>query len=112
QWLLLLRDSLIHERDNRLILLAGLPAAWLERDGELEVTNAPTHYGVANLRAGWQAGSGTLRLDLNMHTPPSYGYYLFLPCPVAAISVDGSSLGDTLISDSKRIFQLPPTAEA
>jgi hypothetical protein len=89
-WLLLVRDLLLFEDAARLVLLAGVPAAWLERDGALEAIDAPTAWGRVTLRAAWQTADNRLRLTIATDTPPPDGYDLCLPRPAVAAERDGA----------------------
>ena len=91
-WLLLLHDGLLFAEGDRLVLLAGLPAAWLARAGTLEVSDAPTPWGRLTVRAAWTADPDPLHLDLTTATPPPGGYAVWLPRPVARAELDGALL--------------------
>jgi hypothetical protein len=84
-WLLLVRDLLLYEEGDRLVVLAGVPAAWLEGDSTLAAERAPTRFGPVSLRAAWQGA--TLRLDLE-GAPPG-GYEARLPRAGRLVELDG-----------------------
>jgi hypothetical protein len=44
----LLRDGLVYERGNRLVIGMGVPDAW--KDTPFEVTNLPTYFGRVSFR--------------------------------------------------------------
>jgi hypothetical protein len=91
EWLLLLRELLLFEEGDRLVLLAGLPAAWLERAGAVEAPAAPTVWGPLTLRASWSS-DGTLMLTVTGAPGPPGGYEVCLPRPVRAATLDGAPL--------------------
>jgi hypothetical protein len=91
EWLLLLRELLLFEQGDRLVLLAGLPAAWLAQAGAVEAPAAPTAWGPLTLGASWP-GDGTLTLDVTGAPGPPGGYEVCLPRPVLAATLDRVSL--------------------
>ena len=91
EWLLLLRELLLFEEGDRLVLLAGLPAAWLERAGAVGASSAPTAWGPLMLRASWP-GDDTLTLDVTGAPGLPDGYEVCLPRPVLAATLDGDPL--------------------
>jgi hypothetical protein len=91
EWLLLLRELLLFEEGDRIVLLAGLPAAWLERGGAVAAPDAPTAWGPLTLRASWP-GDGTLTLAVTGDPGPPGGYEVCLPRPVLAATLDGAPL--------------------
>ncbi len=56
----LLRDALLYEDGDRLVLLAGVPPDWLKQD--LSWENLPTHFGHCSLSLRWEKGKSFLRL--------------------------------------------------
>ncbi len=67
---LLMRDSLVHEDGDRLVLLAGVPEEWLSR--ELKVRDLPTSFG--KLSFTYRGGKVTIESDLK---PP--GGFVYPP---------------------------------
>jgi hypothetical protein len=114
-WLRLLYDSLlfVEYHNDSIILLPGLPVAWLEREGMLEVTNARTAYGMLNLHASWQANSDRLLLNIDLHNIVPYflGFALRLPRLTATVIVDGKEFYvDPPLPNTRQFFPLPPNA--
>ena len=73
---LLLRDALVFEDGEKLVLFAGVPAKWFSRPMKIE--NLPTHFG--NLSAAWEPGpAGGGRLSLSGAAAPTAGVVLRLP---------------------------------
>ncbi len=80
-WILLVRDLLLYASGDRLMLLAGLPADWLARDGALALERAPTPFGPITLTARWDAAARTLDLAVTPESgagPPG-GYVVAAP---------------------------------
>ena len=75
-YVLLLRDMLLHEDGNKLILLPCVPEAWLDDGKKIEVKNAPTYFGAVSFRIQSFRNKGFLKLTLDAATPPSEGYIL------------------------------------
>ena len=47
---LLVRDSLLYEDGDKLVLLAGVPPGWFTHKEGLEVKNLPTHFGSCSFK--------------------------------------------------------------
>jgi hypothetical protein len=72
---LLIRDSLVHEDGDKLILFAGIPPEWFAR--EIKFEYLPTHHGALNLTyTPNPSGGGTLKLS---GANPPAGYVVRTP---------------------------------
>lgn len=97
---LLLRDCLLHEDGDRLILLGGVPPEWL-RDPRGLKASLPTHFGTCSLE--WTESEGGATLALSGARPPG-GFVLRLPRGFATrVTVDGKEAPGTESGD----FLLP-----
>ncbi len=105
---LLMRDCLVFEANQWLVLLSGVPPAWFIHEDRITIENMPTYFG--NLNMHWkptQAGA-TLRLDGEAR-PPN-GFVLRLPVSLkATIKVDDQTI--STISGGDFILT-PETKEA
>jgi len=74
---LLLRDCMVYEDHNHLVIGAGVPASWMAEGAEFGIGGAPTYFG----RASWEASvSGSaVRVRIESERPPEGGYVLCLP---------------------------------
>ncbi|MGC8833276.1 MAG: hypothetical protein ACP5R4_04405 [Armatimonadota bacterium] len=74
---LLLRDCMLYEEHDHLVVGAGVPEAWMSNGAEFGISGAPTYFG----RAGWnaQVSFGTVRLQIEAERPPNGGYVILLP---------------------------------
>jgi len=63
---LLLRDSLVHEDGDRLVLFAGLPPKW--RNQPLKIENLPTAFGLLTLT--WDGKN--LHIEGDAHPPGGF----------------------------------------
>jgi hypothetical protein len=100
----LVREMLISERGDALELFSGVPDWWLGAEQVIALENAPTHFGVLNLRtestveqtdAGW---SGTLTLSLSGATPPGGFRWRLYRTPDAVEGPPGTMVeGDWLL---------------
>jgi hypothetical protein len=106
-YVLLLRDMLLHEEDNRLVLLSCVPDRWFEPGKVINVEKAVTFFGPVDFRVEAVSNS-EVRVQLRAKTPPPGGYLLALPRPARFLSaqVDGEDI--LAIRDGKLV--LPPTA--
>jgi hypothetical protein len=97
---LLLRDSLAFEQDERLVLLAGVPAAWFQHPEGISIAELPTYFGKLSL--SWKPSGKTVSVELAGAAPPA-GFVLRLPPGLAASAkADGKALevapsGDCLL---------------
>ncbi|MFO0889465.1 MAG: hypothetical protein U0790_10045 [Isosphaeraceae bacterium] len=99
-WFDLYRRMLIHEREDRtLLLLQATPRRWLEDGKKIEVSRAPTYFGPLTMDVVSHAGSGEIRarIDLSGDTPPG-SLLVRLRHPegkaIRAVSVDGRAWTD------------------
>ncbi len=86
----LVREMLVSERGQQLELLTGAPNWWLEAENTIALQDAPTHFGLLNLRTestvqvtdtGWD---GTLTLNVSGAEPPD-GFRWRLPYEPIAV---------------------------
>jgi hypothetical protein len=98
---LLLRDSLVFEDRDKLVLLAGVPSEWFTHPAGLGFERMPTHFGPCSLRYLPTSGGASLEVD---STAPG-GCILALPGTLrAGLRVDGHSVTNTV----GRGILLPP----
>ncbi len=74
---LLLRDSLVYEDNERLVLFAGIPPDWFSRPEGMQIVSLPTHYGLCSLT--YQTTTTGARLVLSGSALPPKGFILRLP---------------------------------
>lgn len=85
---LLLRDCLVFENDNQLVLLGGVPADWFTSDTGLRVENLPTHFG--DISFEWIPSKDGAKLVISGTAMPPDGYIIRLPALLNAIArIDG-----------------------
>jgi len=73
---LLLRDMLLREDGNKLVLLSCVPEAWLDDGKTIEIKNAPTYFGKIGFKVQSFRDKGFLKLTLDAAAPPPDGYVL------------------------------------
>lgn len=74
---LLIRDCLVFEDDGRLVLLSGVPPAWLTHKDGIVIKNLPTYFGKLNLL--WEPTAADAILTLDGPADPPNGFVLRLP---------------------------------
>lgn len=89
-----LRDLLVTEFQDDLLLAAGAPERWLEPGREIVVTRAPTHYGPVSYRL--QAGHDQVRAEVTLPEGTTYREaWLYLRLPGGSVpglvTVEGKS---------------------
>jgi hypothetical protein len=85
------------EEDDALVLAAGLPRAWVDRDGGVGVRRLPTYYGVLSYRID-TAGPALTRMILSGDaTRPPGGFVLMppLPAPLRGATINGRPVAST-----------------
>jgi hypothetical protein len=98
---LLLRDCLVYEDGGRLILFAGVPAAWFTDRAGMRIRNLPTHFG--DFGVSWEMTDEGATLRLEGDAAPPEGFALSVPDSLRpSVSVAGSAIENT-----KRGFVLP-----
>ncbi len=109
EFFLLLRDSLVFEDGNRLVLLAGIPPEWFKQPAGMKLANLPTHFGTCALEYA-PAGNGA-RLTLSGAAPPE-GFALRLPPELrATVKSDGQARtrgddGEVLLPRDARVVEI------
>jgi hypothetical protein len=74
---LLLRDSLLFEDGDRLVLFAGVPPQWLTHSAGMRWQRLPTHFGASTVNYTARPGGAVLRLSGSARPPG--GFHLRLP---------------------------------
>ena len=92
-YVLLLRDMLLRETDEKLILLSCVPPAWLEDGKCIEIKNAPTFFGKVSYSLQSHLKDGYLKLNLTAEKDFAGGYILNLPVEkdISSVKIDGKS---------------------
>jgi hypothetical protein len=110
---LLLRDCLVFEADERLVLLGGVAPVWFTTPEGLAVENLPTHFGTCTFR--YKVTGKTARLLLDGPAAPPRGYVLRLPpqfdvqVTVAGQVLPRNTNGDVLFPAETRVVDLQAT---
>jgi len=74
---LLLRDCLVHEAGQQLVLFAGVPTSWFTDRAGIRIKNLPTQFG--RLDVSWKIAGRAATLRLDGDAAPSEGFLLSLP---------------------------------
>jgi hypothetical protein len=88
---LLLRDSLVFEENQRLVLFAGIHPSWFWHPHGMKIKRLPTHFGLLSLTYSTRSGSAELHLA-GSASPPA-GFALRMPKGAArSVTVAGKSM--------------------
>ncbi len=88
---LLMRDALLFEDEDRLVLLAGVPPEWFTAAEGMAVEGMPTWFGPCTFR--YEAAAGKATLNLAEAAAPPGGYVLRLPPELeASVEADGRAV--------------------
>jgi hypothetical protein len=77
-YVLLLRDMILREDGQKLLLLSCIPEQWMDDGKTVSISNAPTYFGNMTFKAESFRSKGFLRLTIDTETPPPGGYTLFM----------------------------------
>ena len=87
----LMRDCLVFEDDQRLVLLAGIPPHWFEQSEEIAVNDLRTYFGACSFSYNCDSQAGVLRVA-GSASPPR-GFVLRWPRTLsAALQCDGKTI--------------------
>jgi hypothetical protein len=104
---LLLRDCLLFEDEDRLVLFAGVPPQWFTHSDGMSWTGMPTYFGPSSVR--WIPTPNGAELTLNDLARPPGGFVLRLP---NGWKVTDPDTPIRQISPQTCDFLVPPTARS
>jgi hypothetical protein len=100
---LLMRDCLVFENNQRLVLLSGVPPTWFTHKDGIVINRMPTYFGELNVLWKPKQAGATLRLGGNAKPPK--GFLLRLPESLEArVTVSGQTVSAPAVGE----FLLPP----
>jgi hypothetical protein len=70
---LLMRDCLVFENDQRLVLMPGIPPAWFSYKAGIKIEGLPTYFGKLNLL--WKPTQDRATFSLGGKAKPPKGFY-------------------------------------
>lgn len=100
---LLMRDCLVFEANQRLVLFSGVPPAWFNHKDGMTIKNLPTYFGKLNMR--WRPTRVGAALRLDGEAKPPKGFILRLPALLKSIV---RVRGQTISTMPAGGFVLPP----
>jgi hypothetical protein len=100
----LMRDSLVFEEEDTLVLLAGVPPEWFRHPAGMRINALPTHFGPLTL--GYSPIPGGARLTIAGSKPPK-GFRLRLPREFEAKAATGAA---QITIDESGTCVIPPGA--
>lgn len=102
----LVRDALLFEDGDRLVLLAGVPPEWLTGAEAVAAQTMATHFGPCTFR--YEASGKEAALTLSGQAAPPGGFVLRLPKALGArVRIKGKHVD----SNDGRDYLLPAAAE-
>jgi hypothetical protein len=104
---LLMRDALLFEDEERLVLFPGVPESWFVDPHGIRLENMPTWFGVCSI--DWLPTPTGASLTISGRTPPPNGFVLRLPAKLAANVV---SVGARRLSPPFDGWLLAPTSKS
>jgi hypothetical protein len=109
---LLLRDCLVSEDGERLVLLAGVPPEWFTDEEGMAVEGLPTYFGACYFAYRYDSSSNTASLTLFGKANPPGGFAVRMPPSLAAnVSCDDKTVprsgdGDFVLPPATRHIQI------
>lgn len=97
---LLMRDALVYERGNQLVLLAGIAPEWFRHPAGIELSGFQTHFGELRLKYRVEGDRGMLELA-GAATPPD-GFVLRLPEGIHAEGIGSRLTNDYVLPRGTR----------
>ena len=85
EFVLYLRDALVREDGDRLVLADAVPAPWMQDGQRVEIHGAPTHFGAAGYTLVSHQREGYWDLTIDEGTAAPGGYVLRGPFPSAPV---------------------------
>jgi len=79
EYVSLIRDMLVCEVGDAVVLTAGVPSHWLEHGRRIEFERAPTHFGKLSCKIASRAAAGEIALDLKTDVQPPGGIIWQVP---------------------------------
>lgn len=102
---LLLRDCLLFEDGDAIVLFGGVAPSWFTRERGMRVTDVPTHFGSCSIEWKYDPAVPGAELQISGDVAPPAGFLLRLPAELGAtVLVDGRRIS----SDAHGDFQLSP----
>jgi hypothetical protein len=99
---LLMRDCLVYEQDDQLVLLAGVSPDWFTDPKGITTKNLPTYFGDLDLY--WKITGCGATLELGDRAQPPGGFVLRLP---TSLRVQSLIAGRSVARDSTEGYHLP-----
>lgn len=95
EWLLLMRNLVVHEREDVLELTRLLPAEWCKPGERVAILNAPTHFGVVSVAVEFLASGEVLTIHALWRTAPREIHW-YLPAEARRVvePAEGARLHD------------------
>ncbi len=97
---LLMRDALVYERGNQLVLLAGIAPEWFRHRAGLELSGFQTHFGQLELKYRVEGNRGMLEIA-GAAAPPD-GFVLRLPEGIHAEGIASKLTNDYVLPRGTR----------
>lgn len=104
-WVLILRNSLLVEDGDVLVLTPALPGEWVQPGKHLAARKAPTYFGTVDMEVAFSDGAAELLLTSTWRKAPA-AIHWYLPVPIKGALIDGQEVGG-----NGSYVELPPQAQ-
>jgi hypothetical protein len=110
RFLSLVRNLLVREESDTLLLLDGVPRLWLAEGKCVEIVAAPTHFGPVSLKATSHAAQGEICCEIRMpeRNPPGKAVLRLrhpTRSPLKHVTINGQPWSD--FDASRELVRLP-----
>ncbi|MBN2189593.1 MAG: hypothetical protein JW728_00075 [Candidatus Aureabacteria bacterium] len=108
-YILLLRNMIIREEADRIVLFSAAPESWFVDGENIEIKDAPTHFGKISLKCEGFMRERFIRLEIDMKTPPSGGFKISIPGnkKIKYVEINGRKVAPA----KGRIYSAPPCSK-
>jgi len=105
--ILLISDMLVHEDQNNLVFLAGIPSEWFSAKKPLLIGGLPTRFGKAHIDIGMSANQHQIETGMEI-LPDEIEIHLPDSVPIRMVKAYGGSIVDRAENDSSPYIRLIP----
>jgi hypothetical protein len=109
-FILLLRDIVLHESGPNLILLAGIPAEWFTAKRSLVIDSLPTRTGTSHIEVGTSSNQHQIEIS-RVQLPEEYDVHIPASVPMPMVKAYGASIVERTSKATSPFLKLVPLSE-
>ena len=109
-FILLLRDMILHESGPNLVVLAGIPAEWFTAKRSLVIDAFPTRTGLSHIEVGTSSNQHQIAISLDQ-LPEEYDVHIPSSVPMPMVKAYGASIVQRTSKGTSPFLKLVPLTE-